>query len=94
MCYSIASLVVSRQLPCTSLDPLGTFLPFLLWGVTANGKDAVAGRLQDENLKQSQKNIAMMAELMHLRSVAEDNKRLQAEVDQLAKVSTPHAIWA
>jgi hypothetical protein len=28
----------------------------------------------------------MMAELMHLRAVAEDNRRLQAEVEQLNKV--------
>lgn len=47
---------------------------------------AVAGRLEDELTRQERENIALQARLMHLQSVAEDNRRLQQEVDQLNQV--------
>lgn len=45
-----------------------------------------AERLQEEAAQQGQTNIAMQAQLMHMRSAADDNKRMQEEIERLNKV--------
>ncbi|CAL8467436.1 g6974 [Coccomyxa elongata] len=64
------------------------------WNLHVAVVDSMVGRLEDELTRQERENIALQARLMHLQSVAEDNRRLQQEVDRLNQEARSHEVAA
>ncbi|BDA42925.1 hypothetical protein COCOBI_03-8180 [Coccomyxa sp. Obi] len=64
------------------------------WNLHVAVVDSMMERLEGELTRQERENIALQARLMHLQSVAEDNRRLQQEVDRLNQEARSHEVAA